>query len=133
MGYLTIESGLPGCFCSSFLSFSCFSSAQSGSHLTYTQTHSLSHAQSHGSATVPVPKHHPHGHIQSPSSSSPLLHYLSSRKSSTCTLTWSLTQALTPARMRALTPVVAQTDGEMVRGDFAGCWSERREGGERES
>ena len=38
------------------------------------------------------------------------------------------TQALTPPWTHTLTPVHAQTDGEMVRGDFAGCWS-RTEGG----
>lgn len=62
-------------------------------------THSLSHMHSCRSAPVPMPKHLPHGHIQSPCSSPPLLalshlllHHLSSCQSSICTLTWPLTQ-----------------------------------------
>lgn len=145
LGYLTIESGLPGFFSFSFLSFSCLSSAQSGSHLTHIRTtHSPLHTHSGRSATIPMPKHYPHGHTQSPSSSSPLLllfslslspllfHNLSPCQSSTCTLTWSLTQTTHPCT-DTLTPVHAQADGEMGRVDFAGCWRKGREGGERES
>lgn len=135
LGYLTIESGLPGFFSFSFPSLGCLSSAQSGSHLTartHTPTHSLSHTHSRRSATVPMPKHPPHGHIQSPSSSCPLLLFCLS-------FSFALSVLLRVARAdshghshehspraqtRTVTPVHAQTDGEMVRGDFAGCWRE---------
>lgn len=54
LGYLTIESGLPGFFSFSFLSFSCLSSAQSGSHLTHIRT---THS--------PLHTHTPVGQLQS--------------------------------------------------------------------
>lgn len=72
MGYLTIESGLLGVFSFSFPSLSCLSSPQSGSHLTHRHTPSHTHTPRR-SATAPMPKHPPHGYIQSPSSPSSLL------------------------------------------------------------
>lgn len=96
MGYLTIESGLPDLL--SVLSFSCSSSAQSGSHLTHTPCHtctSVGQLQCQCQNII-------HRAISSPPApcllSSPrslshlLLHHLSSCQSSICTLTWSLTQ-----------------------------------------
>lgn len=102
-----------------------------------TDTLLVTHTHSRRSATLPMPKHHPHGHILSPSSSSPvllfsLLLYLSSCQSTTCTLTWSLTHTNTHPSTGAHTDSCACTDGEMVRDNFAGCWREQREGGERE-
>lgn len=65
LGYLTIGFGFPGFFSFPVLSLSCLSSAQSGSHLTHTPRHTHTHTHSCRSATTPVPKHHPHGHVQS--------------------------------------------------------------------
>lgn len=91
-----------------------------------------------------MPKHPPHGHIQPPTlllvvysllvlTPSPSVPFVSS---STCRLTWSVKQTLTRTWTNTQTPVHTQTDGEVVRGYFAGCWREQREsaegGGERE-
>lgn len=105
LGYLTIEFCFPGFFSFSVLFLGCFSSAQSGSHLTHAPCHTCTpvgqlHCQHqniiHMAMSSPLPL-----------LSFPLLHHLSPCQSSTCTLT--LLQALIPARTHTHTHTGVRT------------------------
>lgn len=129
LGYLTIEFGLPGFFSFSVLSFSCLSSAQSGSHLTRTPCHTWTP----GCQLQCQRQNNIHMAMSSPPP--PLCLHASLSLSFSFTTSCFVKVAHAPshghshkhsalARKHTVTPVHAQKDGEMAGGDFAGCWRE---------